>query len=44
MPHRLALGKPLFDPDACRTYAESLTKQLDARLAKEAASQQNAKE
>ena len=37
MPHRLALGKPLFDPDACRTYAAALAKQLDDRLAKEAA-------
>ena len=37
MPHRLALGKPLFDADACRTYAAALTKQLDERLAKEAA-------
>jgi metallo-beta-lactamase class B len=37
MPHRLALGKPLLDPDACRNYAASLTSQLDARLAKEAA-------
>lgn len=37
MPRRLALGKPLFDTDACRTYAEGLTKALDERLAKEAA-------
>ena len=37
MPHRLALGKPLLDADACRTYAASLTKQLNDRLAKEAA-------
>lgn len=37
MPHRLALGKPLFDPDGCRNYAASLTKQLEERLAKEAA-------
>jgi metallo-beta-lactamase class B len=36
MPHRLALGKPLFDTDACRSYAAGLTKQLDDRLAKEA--------
>jgi metallo-beta-lactamase class B len=37
MPHRLALGKPLFDADACHNYAAALTKQLDERLAKEAA-------
>jgi metallo-beta-lactamase class B len=37
MPHRLALGKPLFDQDACKNYAAGLTKQLDDRLAKEAA-------
>jgi metallo-beta-lactamase class B len=37
MPRRLALGKPLFDPDACRNYAAGLTRQLDERLAKEAA-------
>jgi metallo-beta-lactamase class B len=36
MPHRLALGRPLLDPDACKNYAASLTKQLDDRLAKEA--------
>lgn len=34
---RLALGKPLLDTNACRDYAAALTKQLDARLAKEAA-------
>jgi metallo-beta-lactamase class B len=33
---RLALGKPLEDPNACRDYAAGLTKQLDDRLAKEA--------
>jgi len=33
---RLALGKPLDDPDACRDYAAGLTRQLDERLAKEA--------
>jgi hypothetical protein len=38
MPRRLALGKPLLDPDACKNYAADLTKQLDERLAKEAAS------
>ena len=37
MPQRLALGKPLLDTDACRNYAAGLTKQLDERLAKEAA-------
>jgi len=37
MPDRLALGKPLFDPDACKTYAAQLTANLDQRLAKEAA-------
>ena len=37
MPHRLALGRPLFDEDACKTYAAGLTRQLDERLAKEAA-------
>ncbi|HET7317054.1 MAG TPA: subclass B3 metallo-beta-lactamase [Sphingomicrobium sp.] len=37
LPHRLALGKPLFDQDACKNYAAGLTKQLDDRLAKEAA-------
>jgi metallo-beta-lactamase class B len=34
---RLALGKPLDDPNGCRDYAAGLTKQLDERLAKEAA-------
>ena len=37
MPQRIASGHPLLDPDACRSYAASLTKQLDDRLAKEAA-------
>jgi len=36
MPHRLALGRPLLDSDACKNYAQSLTKQLNDRLAKEA--------
>jgi metallo-beta-lactamase class B len=36
MRERLALGKPLFDTDACRTYAAALSRQLDERLAKEA--------
>jgi hypothetical protein len=33
----LAVGRPLLDPDACKAYAAGLTKQLDDRLAKEAA-------
>ena len=37
MPERIALGKPLLDTNACRDYAGQLTKQLDERLAKEAA-------
>jgi metallo-beta-lactamase class B len=37
MPKRLALGKPLLDEDGCKNYAAELTKQLDERLAKEAA-------
>jgi metallo-beta-lactamase class B len=36
MRERLALGKPLLDPDACRAYAAGLSRQLDERLAKEA--------
>jgi metallo-beta-lactamase class B len=36
MRERLALGKPLLDTDACRTYAAALSTQLDERLAKEA--------
>ncbi|HEY8435169.1 MAG TPA: subclass B3 metallo-beta-lactamase [Sphingomicrobium sp.] len=39
MPERLALGKPLEDPNACQAYAAEVTKQLDDRLAKEAAGQ-----
>jgi metallo-beta-lactamase class B len=35
---RFSLGKPLDDPNACKNYAAGLTKQLDERLAKEAAS------
>jgi metallo-beta-lactamase class B len=38
MPHRLALGQPLLDENACKNYAASLTKQLDDRLKKESAS------
>lgn len=37
MVNRLALGKSLENPDACKAYAAQLTKQLDDRLAKEAA-------
>jgi len=37
MRERLAVGKPLFDSDACRAYATQLTANLDQRLAKEAA-------
>ena len=37
MPNRFALRAPLENRDACRDYAASLTKQLDERLAKEAA-------
>jgi metallo-beta-lactamase class B len=37
LPQRLALGRPLLDPDACKTYAAARAKDLDARLAKEAA-------
>jgi len=34
---RFAAGKPLLDEEGCRAYAESRTKLLDERLAKEAA-------
>ena len=37
MPERLALGRPLLDTDACSNYAAERSKQLDERLAKEAA-------
>jgi metallo-beta-lactamase class B len=37
MPERLALGRPLLDAEACKTYAAERTKDLDDRLAKEAA-------
>ena len=37
MPERLALGRPLLDPDACKNYAMAKAKALDDRLAKEAA-------
>lgn len=34
---RFARGERLLDPDGCKTYAAALSKQLDDRLAKEAA-------
>jgi hypothetical protein len=37
MIERLGKGEPLLDTNACRDYAEQLTKQLDERLAKEKA-------
>lgn len=37
MVNRFGAGKPLLDPDGCRKYAAGLSKQLDQRLAKEAA-------
>ena len=37
MPERFALGKALFDENACKDYAAQRTKDLDERLAKEAA-------
>jgi metallo-beta-lactamase class B len=37
MVKRLGNGKVLDDPSGCRNYAADLTKQLDERLAKEAA-------
>lgn len=37
MPHRLALGQPLFDENACKNYSAKVSKQLDERLAQEAA-------
>jgi metallo-beta-lactamase class B len=43
MPERLALGRPLLDPDACKNYAAARTKDLDERLAKEAAPASNPK-
>lgn len=43
MPHRLALGQPLFDEGACRAYAVARAKDLDDRLAKEAGAQPTAK-
>jgi metallo-beta-lactamase class B len=35
MPHRLALGKPLFDENGCQAYAAQRSRELDERLAKE---------
>jgi metallo-beta-lactamase class B len=37
MPNRLALGRPLLDPDSCKSYAAARTKDLDERLAREGA-------
>ena len=37
MPQRFALGRPLLDENACKVYAATKTKDLDARLEKEAA-------
>jgi metallo-beta-lactamase class B len=37
LPKRLALGQPLFDDAACKAYAAQATRNLDDRLAKEAA-------
>jgi metallo-beta-lactamase class B len=37
MPQRFALGKPMLDENACKDYAAAKTKDLDDRLAKEAA-------
>ena len=37
MPERFALGKALLDENACKDYAAQRTKDLDERLAKEAA-------
>ena len=35
MPKRLLGTAPIFDPNACRSYAASLTQRLDERLARE---------
>jgi len=37
MPERLELGRPLLDGDACKNFASERTKDLDEKLAKEAA-------
>jgi metallo-beta-lactamase class B len=36
MKERMSGKQPLFDPEGCKNYAATLTKNLDARLAKEA--------
>lgn len=43
MPDRLALGRPLLDDQACTAYAAARSKDLDDRLAKEAAAPAPAK-
>ena len=43
MPERLALGRPLLDGDACKTYAAAKARDLDDRLAREAAAPAPAK-
>jgi len=43
MPNRFALRAPLENRNACRDYAAALTRQLDERLAKEAAAQTTSK-
>jgi metallo-beta-lactamase class B len=35
MPHRLALGEPLLDPNACKAYAAKASEALDRRIADE---------
>ena len=42
-PAATATPEPLLDPDACKNYASSRAKDLDDRLAKEAAAQPNPK-
>jgi metallo-beta-lactamase class B len=37
LPHRLALGEPLFNESGCKDYAAKLSRDLDERLAKEKA-------
>ena len=43
MPERLALGKPLLDDQACKAYAAERSRDVDERLAKEAAPAPNLK-
>jgi metallo-beta-lactamase class B len=43
MPERLALGRPLLDDQSCKAYAAARTKDLNERLAKEAAAPAPAK-